>query len=141
MPRQIVQSAKKHVTLSSAVKVKLPQWNEAMRCLPNEIAHSALFNAKNRRQARAYLERSKIAVIGDGRITFTGRELRQDDETVWLQLLHLAKERPLGTLVEFTPYSLCKAIGWTKLQTIAPVFRPHASNGTVNLFKTPTERN
>jgi hypothetical protein len=72
------QSAKKHVTLSSAVKVKLPQWNEAMRCLPNEIAHSALFNAKNRRQARAYLERSKIAVIGDGRITFTGRELRQD---------------------------------------------------------------
>lgn len=100
-------------TSTSPIVFQLPLWAEALRCLPNEIAHSALFNAKNRRQPRLYLENCEIAVIGDGRITFTGRELRQDDETVWLQLVHLAKERPLGNLVEFTPYSLCKAIGWT----------------------------
>lgn len=98
---------------TSPIVLQLPLWAEALRCLPNEIAHSALFNAKNRRQPREYLENCEIAVIGDGRITFTGRELRQDDETVWLQLVHLAKERPLGNLVEFTPYSLCKAIGWS----------------------------
>jgi len=100
-------------TSTSPIIFQLPLWAEALRCLPNEIAHSALFNAKNRRQPRLYLKQAEIAVIGDGRITFTGEELRQDDETVWLQLVHLAKERPLGNLVEFTPYSLCKAIGWS----------------------------
>jgi hypothetical protein len=28
-------------------------------------------------------------MIGDGRITYRGIELRQDDEDVWLQILHL----------------------------------------------------
>lgn len=97
----------------ATIVMQLPLWAEALRCLPNEIVRSALFNARNRNQARAYLEESEIAVIGEGRITYTGMELRQDDQTVWLQLIHLAKERPLGQTVEFTPYSLCKAIGWT----------------------------
>jgi hypothetical protein len=92
---------------------QLPLWAEALRCLPNEIAHSALFNAKNRKQPRVYLKQSEIAVIGDGKITYTGEELRQDDETVWLQLIHLAKERPLGNTVDFTPYALCSAVGWS----------------------------
>lgn len=95
-----------------AVVVQLPLWAEALRCLPNEIVRSALFNARNRKQPRAYIKKTEITVIGDGRITYQGEELRQDDETVWLQLIHMAKERPLGQLVEFTPYSLCKAIGW-----------------------------
>lgn len=95
------------------VAKQLPLWSDGLRCLPNEIAHSALFNAKNRRQAREYLRQSNIAVIGEGKISFTGEELRQDDETVWLQLLHLAKECPLGSTVKFTPYSLCKAVGWS----------------------------
>ena len=95
------------------IVVQLPLWADALRCLPNEIAHSALFNAKNRRQPRAYLKQSEIPVIGEGRITFTGEELRQDDETVWLQMIHLAKERPLGNVIEFTPYALCKEVGWS----------------------------
>lgn len=94
------------------VVVQLPLWAEALRCLPNELLRSALFNAKNRKQPRAYLKKQDIAVLFDGRITYQGEELRQDDETVWLQLIHLAKESPLGSFVEFTPYSFCKAIGW-----------------------------
>lgn len=97
----------------AATIVQLPLWPDAIRCLPNEIIRSALFNARNRKLARAYLRQSEIAVIGEGRITFTGEELRQDDETVWLQLLHMAKERSLGQTVEFTPYSFCRAINWT----------------------------
>ena len=95
-----------------AVVVQLPLWAEALRCLPNELLRSALFNAKNRKQPRAYLKKQDIAVLFEGRITYQGEELRQDDETVWLQLIHLAKEQPLGSVVEFTPYSFCKAIGW-----------------------------
>lgn len=96
-----------------AAVVQLPLWAEALRCLPNELLRSALFNAKNRKQPRAFLKKQDIAVLFEGRMTYQGEELRQDDETVWLQLIHLAKEQPLGSVVEFTPYSFCKAIGWS----------------------------
>lgn len=91
---------------------QLPLWPEAVRSLPNEIVRSALFNARNRRQKREYLRGASIIVIGDGSITYTGEELRQDDETVWLQLIHQARNAPLGSWLEFTPYSFCKEIGW-----------------------------
>lgn len=91
---------------------QLPLWDDELRCLPNEIVRSALFNARNRKQARAYLKQAEITLIGEGRITYTGEELRQDDQTVFLQLVHMAKEQPLGQTIEFTAYSFCKAIGW-----------------------------
>lgn len=91
---------------------QLPLWPEASRCLPNELLRSALFNAKNRKQPRAYLKKQDIPVLFPGRITYQGEELRQDDETVWLQLIHLARDQPLGSMVEFTPYGFCKAVGW-----------------------------
>ncbi len=90
----------------------LPQWNEASRAAPNEIVRSALFNARNKKQQRAYLKQAEIAVIGNGCIKYTGEELRQDDETVWLQILHLAKEKPLEDIIEFTAYSILKSLGW-----------------------------
>ncbi len=98
---------------NTAVQRQLPLWANSLRCLPNEIVRSALFTARNRRQPRIHHKKAaEIAVIGEGRITYKGEELRQDDETVWLQLIHLAKEYSLGQLVEFTPYSFCKAVGW-----------------------------
>lgn len=106
------QNVSKRTRTSPPSHVQLPLWAETLRCLPNEIVRSALFNARNRNQLRAQLEDAEIAVIGDGRITYGGQELRQDDEIVWLQLIHMAKERPLGQTVEFTPYSFCQAVGW-----------------------------
>lgn len=85
---------------------------ESERILPNEIVRSALFNARNRKQARQYMRGVEIAVIGGGKITYRGEELRQDDATVFMHIVHLAKKQPMGSLVEFTPYSICKAIGW-----------------------------
>lgn len=90
----------------------LALWSEDMRRLPNEIMRSALFNAGNKKKPRVYFETGDIAVLFEGRISYRGQELRQDDETVWLQLIHLAKEKALGEIVEFTPYAFCKAIGW-----------------------------
>ena len=96
----------------TATVIQLPLWAEAVRRMPNELLRSALFSARNRKQPRAYLKNADIAVLFDGCITYLGEELRQDDETVWLQLIHLAKEQPVGSVVEFTPYSFCKAIQW-----------------------------
>jgi len=106
--------AKKEKPASRAVEIsQLPLWPDVVRSLPNEILRSALFNAKNRNAERAMLKSQPIAIIGDGRITYRGEELRQDDETVWLQLVHLARQHVVGQLVEFTAYSFCKSIGWS----------------------------
>src|SRR5919198_2805172 len=108
--KQPKQEAK---TVPAPVKViQLPVWGNGSRGAPNEILRSALFNARNKKQQREYLEKATIAVIGGGHITYTGKELRQDDETVWMQLVHLAREPPLGVLINFTAYSFVKSIGW-----------------------------
>ena len=92
---------------------QLPFWPSEVRCAPNEFLRSALFNARNRNQPRRYLNDVVLAMLGKGRITYRGEELRQDDATVWLQLVKFAAEIPLGEYVEFTPHAFCKAVGWT----------------------------
>jgi len=52
-----------------------------------------------------------VPVIGGGEVVYIGEELRQDDETVWMQLVHLAKEAR-SECVSFTPYSFLKAVKW-----------------------------
>lgn len=102
------------------IPVQLPIWPEMKRAAPNEIVRSALFNIKNHRIKRENYEGVTIAVIGDGAITYTGTELRQDDMDVWLQLLHLAKEKEINEndindnspTVKLVPYNFCKAIDW-----------------------------
>lgn len=88
-------------------------WDDDERGIPNEIVRSALFNARNKIEGRAYLKGVEIATIGDGKITYQGEELRQDDETVWLQLIHMAKGLPPDSPVEFVPKHFCEAIGWS----------------------------
>lgn len=100
---------------AAPVTLQLPFWRDEVRCMPNEILRSALFNAKNRNQTRRYFKNEEIAVIGQSvRITYTGEELRQNDESVWLQLIHLAKSIPVGSSVEFTAYSVVQALRLTK---------------------------
>lgn len=113
--KQAAQRAKLDATLAESVanqQLSLPFWPAKFRALPNEIFRSALFNARNKSKAREHLKNREIYVIGDGRITYTGEELRQDDETVWLQLIQLAKSQPLGGTVKFTGRSFLVAIEW-----------------------------
>ncbi|AOI96702.1 hypothetical protein WS66_13075 [Burkholderia sp. LA-2-3-30-S1-D2] len=113
--REAAQRAKLDAAVAESViiqQLSLPFWPAKFRALPNEIFRSALFNARNKCRKREYLKEREIYVIGDGRITYTGEELRQDDETVWLQLIQLAKSQPLGESVRFTARSFLLAIGW-----------------------------
>ncbi len=77
----------------------LPEWPDGQRALPNEILHSALFTCRNRKQPRMFMKDEDIAVIGDGQVVYRGEELRQDDELVWMHLMHLMKKLPLGECV------------------------------------------
>ncbi len=92
--------------------VQLPIWPEHKRRVPNEIIRSALFSCRNKRTKREYFENAQILVVGDGEISYTGQELRTDDEDIWMQVLHLARKTPLGEKVIFRPYSFLRSIGW-----------------------------
>ena len=93
--------------------VQLPLWADEVRAHPNESCRAALFTVRRARKRKSFLDES-IFVVGDGAISYTGFELRaENDELVWLQILHYAKMLPLGRWVEFTPYQLCQDIGWT----------------------------
>lgn len=112
--RALQTNARKPAPISQPAPIQflLFKANAEQRCAFNELLASALFNARNRKQRREYKKEASIAVIGNHKITYTGEELRQDDETVWLQLIHLAKESPPGNLVEFKPGSFLKSINW-----------------------------
>lgn len=115
--KEIIANAVSKITLLERQSAKIPvllpvNWADGQRCLPNEIVRSALFNARNRNIARQYLKDVDISVVGDGKITYRGEELRQDDCTVMLHMIHLAKGLAIGEVINFTAYSFCKAVKW-----------------------------
>ncbi|MBR7934815.1 hypothetical protein I6H84_14100 [Burkholderia ambifaria] len=75
-------------------------------------------NTRNMRTKREYLEDHQICITGDGPFTCTGEEQRQDDESVWLQLIQLAKSLPLREGVRF------RAGTRTRARWLAPSVRP-----------------
>jgi hypothetical protein len=95
---------------AGVLSAELPNWPVEVRGVFNEILRSALFNACNRNQPRRNFKNESIGTVERStEIRYTGEELRQTDETYFLQLLHYARARPIGSPVEFTPYSFIKA--------------------------------
>lgn len=96
----------------SGTIVQLPIWPDPHRAIPNPFARSALFTVGNPRRKRVHYEQKDIETFGEIRITYTGEELRQDDEDVFLQLLHISRSSPLGNDIEFTAHQMLKALAW-----------------------------
>jgi len=93
---------------------QLMLWPESERGVPNELVRCSVFNARNRNEPRLIYKASaplEIAIVGGGRVAFWGEELRQDDETVWMQLVHMAKDARKDT-VEFKRHALLKEMRW-----------------------------
>jgi hypothetical protein len=101
------------VEFTPPLSLQLPNWPEAIRVLPNEVVRSALFRVANRNQVRSNLKNAEIATLGETvSITYTGEELRQDDELVWMHILHLVKKFKLDECVEFLPFKFLKDLEW-----------------------------
>jgi len=93
---------------------QLVSWRDSERGIPNPLVRCALFSARNHNVSRQLYGASNplvFQVIGGGEVKYTGEELRQDDELVWMHLVHLCKEA-CSEWVSFTPYQFLKAIGW-----------------------------
>jgi hypothetical protein len=60
---------------------------------------------------RAFLKGATMASQEGITVKFTGEQLNQEDLTLWENLVHLAKEQPLGNVCEFTAYEILKTMG------------------------------
>ena len=112
--RKSARARKREELADRHAQGQLALWPESERGIPNELVRCAVFSAKNRKERREVYRANApliVPVIGGGEVVYIGEELRQDDETVWMQLVHLAKEARSES-VSFTPYSFLKALKW-----------------------------
>lgn len=95
--------------------LQLEIWPDEVREIPNDYARSAIFTVRNKTEPRASLQGALVFHIEKAvKVTFTGIELRaDDDELVWQQILDYAKRYPLGEPVEFNLHQLCKDLLWS----------------------------
>lgn len=90
--------------------IHLPPCQEGKRSSPNSFLRSALFAAIQSKD-RVYLENTTLFSQQGITVKFTGKQLNQEDMTVWLSLLDLARLHPLGNECDFTAYGILKHMG------------------------------
>lgn len=104
------QNRRKHDTLT--LQEVFPMWDDSNRGVPNPFIRSGLFSVKNNEE-RTFMKGLKVASLSNYVVTYTGMDLSQDDLSVWLALINLARQQPLCDSILFTGYSLIKDLGWT----------------------------
>jgi hypothetical protein len=93
----------------TAKVVQLPLWPQAAPGAPNAALRSALFPAIQGKDRRM-LDNAPIASLQGLDVIFTGKQLNQEDLEVWLQVLDLARNHPLGTVCHTSAHGLLKAL-------------------------------
>jgi TrfA protein len=91
--------------------IQLPIWPDAQRAAPNAVLRSALFGVIRRGQRGAVLRKLLVPSWHGITVRYTGFRLDQADLDVWMQVLHLARQRPLGAVCKFTARGVLKSIG------------------------------
>mgnify|MGYP001006358295 CR=1 FL=1 len=109
---KLSERVKTKKAIPRAGEAQLPLWKEHLRGLPNAMARSALFTCANPNADRREYKREKIHSVAGYEIYYNGIELRQDDEDVFLQVVHFARMHPLGDVVEISGKALLNALGW-----------------------------
>lgn len=94
-----------------AEEVPLPDVSTQNRVIPNDFIRSSLFTVTNKKIKREYIKEKELFTFGNTKITFTGEELRQDDEDVWLQIVFSAC-RTNRTTIEFSPYTFLRELDY-----------------------------
>lgn len=108
----LVASMQQRHAKASRLPVQLPLWSERVRGLPNALARCALFTASSPRMPRTQYARTKIVSLQGAIIEYTGEELRQDDQDVFLQIVHLGRACPAGEFFVASGHQILVALGW-----------------------------
>lgn len=100
--------------LHEQLPLGLPQWADENWGMPNSFARGSLFTAmKSSNADREYYDGKTIASLSGINIEYRGQELRQDDYSVFLAILHFGRMYRLGEAVPFSAYSMLKELGWS----------------------------
>jgi TrfA protein len=91
-------------------EICLPEWYGARRGTPNSFVRSALFAAIQSKD-RMFLENAVLFSQENISVKFTGRQLNQEDLTIWQTLVELAKIHPLGNQCFFSASEILKLMG------------------------------
>lgn len=111
--RTTASSVKKQAERDSlTLQQSFPMWDDDNRGVPNPFIRSGLFSVKNS-DDRDFMQRMTVASLSNYSVTYTGIELVQEDLSIWLALINLARDQPMSDSVYFTGYSLIKDLGWT----------------------------
>jgi TrfA protein len=86
-------------------EIYLPEWYGNRRGTPNAFIRSALFSAIQGKD-RVFLDNATLFSQEGYSINFTGKQLNQEDLTVWETLVHLARLSKLGNTCFFTAYEI-----------------------------------
>ena len=96
------------------VPVQFPVcWGDEYRAAPNAFFRSALFPAlsSNDKENRRFVKKEEVFSVAGLTVVFTGEQFDQSDLDVYLEILNIARNYPMGSLVKFSAYSLLKALG------------------------------
>lgn len=94
----------------SAQVIQLPLWPEGRRGSPNSFLRSALFAAIQGKD-KEFFDKQTLFSQNGYTVKFTGKQLNQEDMTVWLALVDLSRQHPLGNECSFTAYGILKHMG------------------------------
>src|SRR4029434_4980847 len=83
---------------SSAKIIQFPLFPEATRPVSNDMARSALFSCVQGKDRR-FIKDALMATVDGVEIRFTGEQLNQDDHDLLMQLIFMAREKPVGAWV------------------------------------------
>lgn len=90
-------------------QIHLPLWPDDKRGTPNDFLRSALF-AGIQSKDRKMLDGVTLFSQKNMSVKFTGKQLNQEDLSVWEAILHLSNKTPLGTEISLTSYSILKEL-------------------------------
>jgi len=90
--------------------IQFPLFPQETRPVSNDMARSALFSCVQGNKRR-WLKNAVLATVGDIRIEFTGEQFNQDDCDTLMQLVFMARNKPLGQFVVVSAYAVLKGLG------------------------------
>lgn len=95
-----------------------PTLYDNTRFIPNDYARSSLFTARNKKEPRQTFLHQKLFHLHEGKgvsILYSGTELRaEDDELVWLQIMHYSKKVPFGEPFDVSIKDFLRDLNWPR---------------------------
>jgi hypothetical protein len=112
--RQKAEEAKlrkqSNIVESVTLQEVLPFWSDSKRGVPNPLIRSGLFSVRT--SVKRNLIDERVASLSNYQVNYKGMELRQDDLSVWMALIHKARKQHIDDPIFFRGGELCRDLGW-----------------------------